>query len=38
MWWQKDVSTILGIIVILSAAVIIFGGVFAYEAYFTSNL
>ncbi len=31
MWWQKDVSTILGIMIVLFATVIIFSGVFAYQ-------
>ena len=31
MWWQKDVSTPLGIIIILIAIAVIFGGTFLYE-------
>ncbi len=38
MWWQKDVSTTLGIIIILLTSVIIFGGVFVYEAYFLPEI
>jgi len=33
MWWQKDVSTILGIMIVLFATVVIFGGVFVYQSF-----
>lgn len=37
-WWQRDVSTLIGIIIILAAIVLFFGGVFIYSYFSASDI